>query len=152
MAELQADWEVRFVELAGGADVFIPRNRRPYWELIAFILEVATYLDVPELGRDDAVLAEIEKLEAHLRWLDRPPTRRSAGFLAAQTRSFHGPRAAAPLEGDRVDRFLAKTTRLPYLVRGLPGRDEVPRIPTEQRAQLARELVLNRARQLRDRA
>ena len=152
MAAPREDWEERFLELAGGPDVFIPRNRRPYWELIAFILEVATYLDLPELGRDDAILAELEKLEAHLRWLDRPPTRRSAGFLAAQTRSIHGPRAAAPLEGDRVDRFLEKTTRLQYLVRGLPTPDEVPLLPPEKRAELARQLVLHRARQLRDRA
>ena len=143
-------WEERFVELVGGPEVFIPRNRRPYWELIAFILEVATYLDLPHLGTDDPVLVEIEKLEAHLRWLDRPPTRRSVGFQAAQLRSIHGAQAAAPVEGDRVDRFLQRTTRLPYLVRGLPDPGEVGRIPPDERLNLARALVQHRARQLRE--
>lgn len=146
------EWESQFVELAGGPDAFIPRNRRPYCELIAFILETAEYFRLPDLGRDDLVLREIEELETHLRWLDRPATRRSVGFLAAQTRSIHGPRAAAPVETDRVDRFLAKTTRLPYLVRPLPEPAEVDRLGLEDRLRIAQSLIQLRARQLRDRA
>lgn len=145
-------WEERFLELVGGPEVFIPRNRRPYWELIAFILEVATHLDLPQLGTDDVVLREIEAMESHLRWLDRPPTRRSAGFLAAQLRSVHGSQAAAPVEADRADRFLDRTTRLRYLVRGLPDPADVRDAAATERLTLARVLVQQRARQLKERA